>query len=61
MVQEKHMVRGKLVKTIFKQIIDDKDDIEKLLSIFPAMKKYSEKNVKFIQVNCKFVMKRKKR
>ena len=59
MVQDKHLVNGKLVKTVFRQIVEDKKSMETLLSLFPALKKYSIDDIRFVQINCKFFMKRK--
>ena len=55
---ETHIQDGKLIKAVFRQIIDEPKEIELLLSLFPAMRKYQFKNIDFVQVNCKFVMKR---
>ena len=56
---EKHIQNGKLTKSVFRQIIDKQKEIDLLLSLFPAMKKYQYKDIDFIQVNCKFIMKKK--
>ena len=55
---ERHVTEGKLTKVVFKQTIDNESEFEKLLSLFPAMKKYKPKDIDFTQINCKFVMKK---
>jgi len=55
-MNEIHRKNGKLTKAVFRQLTDNPDEKELLLSLFPAMKKYKEEDVKFIQINCKFVM-----
>lgn len=56
---ERHTQDNELTKIVFRQIIDEPKEIELLLSLFPVMKKYKYKNIKFVHVNCKFVMKHK--
>ena len=56
---ETHIQDGKLTKSVFRQIVDEPKEKELLLSLFPAMEKYKPKAIEFIQVNCKFVLKKK--
>ena len=59
-MQDKHLRDGKLVKTVFRQIVEDKESMKILSDLFPALKKYSVEDINFIQINCKFFMKGKK-
>ena len=55
---EIHTLDGKLTKSVFRQIVDEPKEKELLLNLFPAMEKYKPEDVEFIQVNCKFILKK---